>query len=354
MAKVSVIVPCYNVENFIDEALESILTQTFNDFEVLCLDDASTDSTYSKICQWAEKDSRFKKRRNGKNLGLIGTLNELIKWSDSDYLIRMDPDDISEPTRIERLVYEAESYSADVVGSSYIMINSEGKEILNSSLLLPTQHKSILYTAAFNSPMAHATVLYTKEYINKFLYGNSCFAAEDYDLWVKSINEVEEQVLFRNIKSPLYRYRIHGSSTSNTNRNAQINSHLYCVLLFKKNNLPRSYKLGSSYVKIMANIADCYSYESMSKAYMEVSSVYFEFLEKHSCNEIDVLEIKNYTSEYVLLLIIRGLSNANLTSRLKILFSVFFLFIKYPHFLTVHGVKSIIRRSIGRFLYAKS
>ncbi|WP_462164563.1 glycosyltransferase family 2 protein [Pseudoalteromonas xiamenensis] len=353
MAKVSIIVPCYNVENFIDEALDSILNQTFNDFEVLCLDDASTDSTYSKICQWATQDSRIVHRRNCKNLGLIGTLNELVKWSDAYYLIRMDPDDISEPTRIERLVNEAESYSADVVGSSYTMIDSEGKEVFNSALLLPTQPKSILYTTAFNSPMAHATVLYRQEYISKFLYGDSCFAAEDYDLWVRTINESEKEILFRNINLPLYRYRIHGSSASNMNRIIQINSHLACVLRFKKENLPKSYNVGSSYIKIMANIADDYSFDSLKNAYLEIRAVYFEFFEKNRCSDTEILEIKNYTSEYALLLIVRCLSNASLASSIKIIISVFYLFIKNPYFLTFHGVKSLIRRSIGRLFNAR-
>ena len=99
MPKISVIMPAYNAEQYISEAIESILGQTFADFEFIIIDDGSSDSTSGIIASY--KDSRIRYFRNEKNLGIVGALNRGLALAAGEYIARMDADDISLPERFQ-------------------------------------------------------------------------------------------------------------------------------------------------------------------------------------------------------------------------------------------------------------
>jgi glycosyltransferase involved in cell wall biosynthesis len=99
-AKITVLMPVYNAEQFLREAIDSMLNQSFRDFEFLIMDDGSTDSSISIIQQY--QDPRIRLIRNEKNLGISPTLNKGIELASSDLIARMDADDISYPDRLQK------------------------------------------------------------------------------------------------------------------------------------------------------------------------------------------------------------------------------------------------------------
>ena len=317
IGKISIIIPCFNVEDFIVESIYSVINQSVAGFEILCLDDASTDNTYIKLMELKLIDDRIKVYRNELNLGLIGTLNRLIELSSGDVLIRMDPDDISSENRVSSLIDVMRETGADVVGSAYTIIDAEGAELNNSALYLPKHSNSIKYTCAFNSPLPHATVAYKKNFAKTYGYEHNCFAAEDFDLWVRAVN-ANSELVYLNIPESLYFYRMHTASTSNKNRNIQIDSHFQCVLNYKRVNLPKSYLYGSSYVLLMNKRIGLKekNLKLLHCVHREIEKCRNEFLESVDCTKEEILEINTYTGEYSLLLYTRFFSGKSVLSKL--------------------------------------
>ena len=105
MPKVSVLMPAYNSEKYIAEAIESILNQTFSDFEFIIINDGSTDKTAEIVNGYARADKRIKFINNKKNQGLIAVLNQGLDLCRGEYIARMDSDDIAINDRLEKLDY---------------------------------------------------------------------------------------------------------------------------------------------------------------------------------------------------------------------------------------------------------
>lgn len=127
---VSVLIPTYNVEKFIDQAIYSIINQTYKNLEIIIVDDSSKDSTYQKLEKLQKKDKRIRLFKNGKNLKICKTLNRAFNYSRGQYIVRMDGDDICELDRIEKQVkYLEENKEIHLVGMSVKGIDEENREI---------------------------------------------------------------------------------------------------------------------------------------------------------------------------------------------------------------------------------
>lgn len=122
---VSVLIPCYNAEKYVEEAINSVLIQTYRNIEVIAIDDCSTDKTYDLLQQMALGDSRLKLYRNEVNKGLIGTLNFGIDQCEGNLIARMDADDVCHPDRIRQQVEHLLSRNADVVGCFSVSLNED-------------------------------------------------------------------------------------------------------------------------------------------------------------------------------------------------------------------------------------
>ena len=124
---ISVIMPAYNAEKYIGEAIESILNQTLKDFELIIVNDASTDSTGNIIKSYAEKDSRIVVLVNENNLNIAGSLNRGISVAKGTFIARMDADDIALPERLEmQAKVMSENPQVAVVGNDIQLINESG------------------------------------------------------------------------------------------------------------------------------------------------------------------------------------------------------------------------------------
>ena len=128
MNLISVLMPVYNVERYIDEAVTSILNQTYTELELVIVDDCSTDATYTHLQKLAQTDDRIKLLRNDVNLKICKTLNKAYAISTGQYIARMDGDDISLPCRLEILKEYLDTHpTISLVGSQLISIDEYGK-----------------------------------------------------------------------------------------------------------------------------------------------------------------------------------------------------------------------------------
>ena len=139
MPKISVVMPAYNAEKYIGEAIESILNQTFKDFEFIIINDGSVDHTKEIIREY--NDPRIVLLENDKNRGIVLSLNKGLDAATGKYIARMDADDIATKDRLEKQLEFLQVKSYDMVGCNAIKIDENGKEI--GYLNFPTAHEII-------------------------------------------------------------------------------------------------------------------------------------------------------------------------------------------------------------------
>ena len=183
MPKVSILMCVYNGEAHLREAVESILGQTFKDFELVIVEDGSTDSTWKILTEYAAQDSRIVLIRNDKNLGLERSLNKGLAKTRGEYFARQDADDISLQNRIELQVKFLDSHlDISALGTSVDFINEEGAFIWRH--ILPVDHESLKAKLLINNDMHHSTLMARRNILQNIGgYNEKIRYAEDYDLW---------------------------------------------------------------------------------------------------------------------------------------------------------------------------
>jgi len=214
---VSVIMSVYNSEEYLMESIDSILNQTFENYEFIIIDDGSTDNS-AKIIQ-TSKDRRIRLLRNHKNIGLPLSLNKAIKLSRGQYIARMDADDIAPPYRLERQVnYLYSNSHVDILGGQVVSIDINGVRIKNSNK--PLKSSQINKAAEFSCPLNHPTYMVKKEiyeeldgYREIFTYG------QDYDFILRAI---DRGFVIKNMPDILLYYRIYPGSQSIEKRRKQL------------------------------------------------------------------------------------------------------------------------------------
>jgi len=210
---VSVVMSVYNGERYVGLAIESILGQTFTDFELLIIDDGSTDESVALIRGF--RDSRIRLLRNGKNLGLVASLNRGLDMARGAYVARMDADDISMPERLQRQVEFMEANpEVDICGSWLEAFDGRVKSIW----LPPLSDEEIKANLIFESVVYHPTVIMRHTVFSDLAarYDEDYPYAQDYELWCR----LSRSCRFANIGEVLLRYRLHehsiGSCKSDT------------------------------------------------------------------------------------------------------------------------------------------
>ena len=218
MAKVNVVMGVYNGERYVRQAIESILSQTFSDFEFVIVDDASRDKTRSILEEYKKRDKRVRVVLNEKNIGLTKSLNEGIQSSDGMYIARMDADDICHPERLKlQAAFLDKNPNCGVVGSWYVKVDEQGKELWRKKLPLKDEELRSLLIKANIFP--HASVMLRRAALDKVgLYDESWKLTQDYELWFRitsqyKIGVIPEFLLFS---------RTSGSSLTSTRNREQI------------------------------------------------------------------------------------------------------------------------------------
>jgi glycosyltransferase involved in cell wall biosynthesis len=216
----SVILPVYNAGKYLDAAVESILSQTFRDFELLLLNDGSTDGSLSRLEYYAGQDSRCKVFTSA-NRGLVGTLNEGIRLAAGDILIRMDQDDISHPERFEeQMGYLKDHPDCVLVGSRVQLIDPDGMPIMQMGDR--TEHEDIDEGLSWGGAFIfHPAVAMRKSAVLKIGgYRAEYEYADDLDLFLR----LAEVGRLTNLQDVLVDYRQHPSSMSYSGRDRQFQS----------------------------------------------------------------------------------------------------------------------------------
>lgn len=199
----TVAIPVYNAERYVRQAIQSVLDQTFTDFELIITDDGSTDGTLEIIQSF--KDPRIIVIVDGMHKGLAIRLNEQIAMARGEYFVRMDADDAMLPQRLERqVVFFKEHPDTDVVGTTAIVIDENGKHIgwRGDSFGReegPKQEEDYFKATSF----MHPTVMGRTDWFRKYYYNPACEGCEDLDLWARS---AAESVFFV-LREPLLLYR---------------------------------------------------------------------------------------------------------------------------------------------------
>jgi glycosyltransferase involved in cell wall biosynthesis len=209
--RVSVVMSAYNAEKFLREAIDSILAQTFTDFEFIIVDDGSTDRTSQILNSYS--DPRIIRNRNERNLGYTPSLNWGVAHARSELIARMDADDISLPDRLALQVDFLERHpSIAVLGTGFQKMDQTGK-LTSGEILLPDNPRFIQWLLAFQNTLCHPTVMFRRSiFLKSGGYDPAFMPAEDYDLWQRL--SLEEMI--SNIQKSLLLYRKHDQNISKT------------------------------------------------------------------------------------------------------------------------------------------
>ena len=211
---VSIITSVYNCEKYITEMIDSIINQSYQDWELILIDDASTDTTWDLISRYT--DVRIIKIKNENNIGLTRNLNKALAFAKGKYIVRIDGDDVAYPSRLERQVQFMEEHPNIALSGCWIKIFGEKDDIWKSII----DNESLKINLLFNAIIFHPTFIIRKSILEKYnlKYNEKLLYAQDYDLECQ-IAKYEEVA---NISDILVKYRIHGGQVSSGKRAQQI------------------------------------------------------------------------------------------------------------------------------------
>ena len=210
---VSVVLPVYNGEKYLAVAIDSILAQTFKNFELIIIDDGSTDGSQQLLKEYEQLDRRVRLILR-ENRGLATTLNDSIDLAHGVWIARMDQDDIALPHRLERQLEWLNVTGADISGSWIKRFGTSDKRVLE----LRQTDEAIKMEMLFCSPFAHPTVMMRTTLVKQLGYDSAWEKAEDYDLWERAI---EAGWKMTNVPEVLLLYRIHAKQISTQTANQQ-------------------------------------------------------------------------------------------------------------------------------------
>jgi hypothetical protein len=201
---ISVAMSVYNGERFLAPAIESILAQTFTDFEFLILNDGSKDNSAAIIDGYAAKDARIRPIHR-ENKGLVASLNQLIDEAKAPLIARMDGDDIAKPERFQRQIdFLNANPDHGVVGSWTEDIDEDGQPYILTGKDHPTSYAELLESIEDRSPLCHPSVMMRRDVVRAVGgYHAAYLHCEDYDLWLRLANETK----MCSIAERLMRYR---------------------------------------------------------------------------------------------------------------------------------------------------
>lgn len=236
MIDISIIMGIYNCEATLDEAINSILNQTYKNWKLIMCDDCSTDNTYNIATKYAQEYKNIILIRNKKNEGLNYTLNKCLDLVDTKYVARMDGDDISLPTRLEKEInFLKQNKEYSIVSTNMIFFDEYGDWGIGQIVEKP-QKKDLIK----GTPFCHAPCLVESEAyrtVGGYTVSNRLLRVEDYHLWMKMYAYGYKGY---NILEPLYKMRDDRNATQRRKYRYRINEAYVKYLIVKKLNLPRT------------------------------------------------------------------------------------------------------------------
>lgn len=275
---VSVLFPCYNAEKYVEEALLSLINQTYSNIEIVAVNDCSTDATRDILDKYAAIDDRIKVYNNEENLKLIKTLNKGVGLCNGKYIARMDADDISLPERIEKQVdFLEKNPDYSVVSTMFYAFRSGSDK--RSLYRNPSKYEDLQAALLFNSVICHPASMIRKTLFTEL---NLCFEStyvhvEDYALWSKALYLTK----LANLDEALLLYRVHENQISTIYDKVQIeNKKEVFKIHCKKLGLPTD----EYSMDIYASSAECVPFVSSLEYIADCERFMLSLLEKNKEN----------------------------------------------------------------------
>ena len=215
----SVLMPVYNAENYLAAAVESILNQSYNNFEFIIINDGSTDKSLEILQNYSKKDKRIK-LTSRENKGLVHTLNEGLALIHTPFVARMDADDISLPTRFEKqMQFLSKNTDCLLLGTRVIIIDTDGDEICEMGDCFSHSDIDQGLLGKKGQLVYHPSVIFRKSILDQLGgYRNKYPQVEDLDLFLR----ISELGKIENLREPLLKYREHTSKIGYLHRSEQI------------------------------------------------------------------------------------------------------------------------------------
>jgi glycosyltransferase involved in cell wall biosynthesis len=216
--EISTVMSVYNCEQYLSEAIDSILGQTFGNFEFIIIDDGSTDNSAKILNDYAKQDLRIKLIQQP-NVGLTKSLNRGVNLAEGQYIARMDADDIALPERFEKQIEYFSTYPECVaVGSRVLCIDPYGSPLWETKQVLEHSDIDAELLTGNGSAISHPSVMIRRDALLALgCYREDLDTAQDLDLFLR----LSEIGTLANISEPLLKYRIHLSSVNSTKRERQ-------------------------------------------------------------------------------------------------------------------------------------
>lgn len=212
--RITVLMPVYNGERFLGEAVRSILGQTWDDFELLLIDDGSSDNSPAIMASFT--DPRIRIIRHTTNKGLVASLNAGLESARGEFVARMDADDVSLPQRLARqMTFMDDHPEVGICGTHARVINTEGKPLQRLS---PPCGEVLAKMTWRPSPLIHPSVIMRRSIFQLFRYDPEFVHTEDYELWLRASRTVR----IENIPEILLLYRAHPASVSSSGKDIQL------------------------------------------------------------------------------------------------------------------------------------
>ncbi len=232
--RISIIMGIYNCENTLEEAIESLLKQTYKQWKLILCDDGSIDGTYSLAERYAKKYDNILLIKNEKNMGLNYTLNHCLKYVDTEYVARMDGDDISMPERLKKEVeFLDEHQEYDIVSTSMVYFDDKGDWGRCKTIQKPEKKDFVYGTPFCHAPCMVRARAYAK--VKGYSVGKKLLRMEDYHLWYKMYRAGYKGY---NLQEALYKMRDDRNATARRKYRYRVNEAYVRWLIIRDFKLP--------------------------------------------------------------------------------------------------------------------
>jgi glycosyltransferase involved in cell wall biosynthesis len=310
MPRVSVVMSVFNAEPYLREAIDSILNQTFTDFELIIVDDGSTDGSSGVLKSSVQEDKRIHLMSNASNLGLIAALNKGIRLAKGEYIARQDADDASMRRRLERQVaFLDKNPDIGVVGTWMVSLQENGHKSVYKT---PLTDALIRWSLLFHSPMAHASVMMRRSlFLGGVAYNEKMRHAEDYDLWC----QLSRKTRFQNLSECLYLRRKHKNRVSVRHSEAQratwitVMHRQICEMLGA--NMPKEAVLQLSHAFTGGSLSGSHQVHAVARLFCKL---YGTFLKTYGDDCIDFRDVRKNAATFLARLGLRHMTHCPITS----------------------------------------
>ena len=264
---ISIIMSVYNGETYLAEAIESVINQTFKNWELVIINDCSTDSTADILAQFAAKDARIKVHPNEVNLKLPTSLNKAISLCEGKYIARMDADDICLPDRFEKQFKFMEE-NGDVALSSCRFMTIKNGVYASGGAGGRVDNDAIRAMLLVANPILHPGVIAKAEVMKKFNYDTTLTCTEDLELWTRMAMENQKMQI---LPECLLIYRLHDKQITSTTLERQhtevlkIQQKYYAKLLSEMDEEMQKFYISGVYFKENANVGKFFEYAKWLK-----------------------------------------------------------------------------------------